>query len=356
MHLRARSSGLAVLVALLLGAPTVAAAATTTVYAGPPAKLVKQVATQLGARQVKKYNPDFNAFFTEHATIHVGDSVSFQNSGFHTIDIPAAGGSDLPFILPGAPVSGVKDAAGNPFWFNGRPSLGFNPALFAPSGGLTYNGDARVDSGLPHGSGPPAPFVVKFTKTGTYRYFCDIHPGMDGVLTVKASHAAIPTARQAHRALVRQVTVDVLRAVATLRTRLPRRTVSLGLTAPGGVELYSMFPAKLTVRRGTVVTFRMSADTRETHTATFGPAAVLTTLSNSIGPGFPAEAAYPSGPTQPVIETLTAHGNGFANTGALDRDPTTPNPASSAIRFNQRGVYHFICVIHSNMKGTITVT
>ena len=42
------------------------------------------------------------------------------------------------------------DAAGSPFWFNNLvPNLGFNPALFAPSGGNTYNGSKACDSGLP---------------------------------------------------------------------------------------------------------------------------------------------------------------------------------------------------------------
>ena len=51
----------------------------------------------------------------------------------------------------------------------------------------------------------------------------------------------------------------------------------------------------------------------------------------------------------------TSHGNGFANTGALDRDPTTRLPATERIDFTTPGTYHFQCLIHPFMHGTIVV-
>jgi plastocyanin len=75
------------------------------------------------------------------------------------------------------PVTGVKDAAGSPFWFNGKVSkLFINPALPSPSGPSTYDGTARAESGLP--AGTPKPYKIKFTKAGTYKYFCDVHQGL----------------------------------------------------------------------------------------------------------------------------------------------------------------------------------
>ena len=50
-----------------------------------------------------------------------------------------------------------------------------------------------------------------------------------------------------------------------------------------------------------------------------------------------------------------AHGNGFANIGGLDRDPTTPLPASGQIKFTTPGTYHYACLIHPFMHGTIIV-
>ena len=52
----------------------------------------------------------------------------------------------------------------------------------------------------------------------------------------------------------------------------------------------------------------------------------------------------------------TSHGDGFGNTGALDRDPGTPTiPASNKIDFTTPGTYHFQCLIHPFMHGTIVV-
>ena len=56
------------------------------------------------------------------------------------------------------------------------------------------------------------------------------------------------------------------------------------------------------------------------------------------------------------LETPTNHGDGFANTGVLDNDPSTATiPSSGKIQFNAPGTYHYICLIHPFMHGTIIV-
>ena len=356
MNHRTRWVGAAAACAALV-VPATAAAATKTVYAGPPPG-AKQLAAKLHATSLAKYQPDINAFFNQHTTIHVGDKVKFVLQGFHTVDIPAAGGSDLPLILPsGGLVSGVNDAAGNPFWFNGKlPNLSFNPMLFKPLGSTTFTGKARFDSGLPLGAGAPKPFSITFTKPGTYKYFCDVHAGMVGYVTVKPKTATVSTAKQDAAAQVKQLTGDIKGALKAVKTKVPANTVSLGQSAPGGVELFSMFPSTLTVPTGTVVTFEISKQSRETHTATFGPQGELMTLSKSFGPSIPAQGVFPSDPTQPVLESPTNHGDGFANIGVVDRDPsTTTIPSSGQIQFTAPGTYQFICLIHPFMHGTIIV-
>ncbi|HUO71689.1 MAG TPA: hypothetical protein VMU39_13020, partial [Solirubrobacteraceae bacterium] len=102
----------------------------------------------------------------------------------------------------------------------------------------------------------------------------------------------------------------------------------------------------------------MSKATEETHTVTFGPTKYLNGLAKGFeGTTFPPAGAYPSDPTQPIVLTPKSHGNGFANLGVLDRDPTTPTiPPSGRIKFTKPGVYHFICLIHTQMQGTIVVS
>jgi plastocyanin len=342
-----------------LAVPAAAVARTKSVIAGPPAATGKIAKPLLPKGFKAKYNPDIADFFLHRVTINAGDSVRFQINGFHTVDIPAKGQGDLPLFLPTKNVTtGVNDAAGNPFWFDGKlPVIGFNPALLGASGGTTYDGSKRIDSGLP--LGPPKPLKVTFTKAGVYKFYCDVHPGMVGYVVVKPRNKPVPTARQDLRSLTSQITRDVLSARKLSRTKVTGDNVSLGASNSFGVELFSMFPATVSVKKGTVVTFAMSKDTRQTHTASFGPLSYVSSLANAFGSSLtlPSEGVYPSSPTQPISETQTAHGNGFANTGVLDQDPTTTAlPPAGKIRFDQAGIYHFICLIHPFMHGTIVVT
>ena len=329
---------------------------TKVVFAGPPPQTQKIAAKLLPKSFVKVYSPDINAFFTKKTTVNVGDTVSFQLGGFHTVDFPGKAGSALPLIVPGNTRATTVDAAGNPFWFDGKvPNVGLNPGLFAGSKAKTYNGSQRWDSGLPIGK--PHPIKLTFTKAGTYKYFCDVHPGMIGTVVVKPAGASIPSAKQDAAATVAQVTTDIKAAAKAAKAKQPADTVSLGESTPGGVELYTMFPASLTVSPGTVVTFRMSKNTFETHTATFGPQSVLGKLAKGFqGANFPAQGVYPSAPPGSLTESPTVHGDGFANVGALDNDAHTAQiPSSGKIDFTTAGTYHFICLIHPFMRGTIVV-
>ncbi len=172
-------AGATIAVALLFSAG--ASAATRVVYAGSPGKLTQKIAAKLIPNVksfIGKYNPDINNFFTQRLTIHTGDTVSFRLEGFHTIDLPGASKSDLPLILPNGTTTGVNDAAGSPFWFNGLPSLGLNPCCLpardrAPT--TAARGSIQAYPWV-----PPKPLNVKFSKPGVYKYFCDVHPGMVG--------------------------------------------------------------------------------------------------------------------------------------------------------------------------------
>jgi plastocyanin len=287
----------------------------------------------------------------------VGDTVEWQGMsiGFHTIDLPGRTGGDIPLITPQGPISGINDAAGNPFWFNGLPNLGFTPSLFAPIGGNTYDGTERVASGLP--LGPPSSFKVTFTKPGVYEYFCDVHYDMHGFIVVKPQGAHIPSQARVAQKVARAEARDLRIAAALDTTQITGNHVSVGVAGRHNVEILAMFPSSLSVSRGTTVSFEMPLLTGETHTVTFGPDDYRNALSNSFTTAtFDPRAIYPSSPTMPIVLTPTSHGNGFANTGALDRDPDTPLPPSGTITFDAPGVYHYECLIHPFMRGTITVS
>jgi plastocyanin len=330
--------------------PAAAAARTQLVWAGGPPSF-QQTMGQL-------YSAEANDFFPRSVTINQGDSIEWQGMSinFHSIDLPGRSGQDLPLILPeGGIVSGVNDAAGNPFWFNGLPNLGFNTRLLGPLGANTYDGSERADSGLP--LGPPSGFRVTFTKPGTYEYFCDVHYDMRGVVVVKPDGAQVPSAADNAATVAKQAQRDLEVAKALAATQVDGNRVDLGEAGKFNVEVLAMFPSTLHVPTGSTVTFQMSPLTGETHTATFGPESYRNELANSfLGAVFDPRAAYPSDPTIPISLSPTSHGNGFANSGALDLDAGTPLPPQSTITFTKPGTYRYQCLIHPFMRGTVVVS
>jgi hypothetical protein len=91
--------------------------------------------------------------------------------------------------------------------------------------------------------------------------------------------------------------------------------------------------------------------------ASDGPEPYRNLLAASfISPTRDPRAIYPSEPTIPIVLSPGTHGNGFANTGALDRDASTPPPQAGTIKFTTPGVYRYQCLIHPFMRGTVMVS
>jgi len=138
------------------------------------------------------------AFITLPAFGPLGRFTLIQGTALAQLDLSPGHvpGTQWPGQVGNFAVAGHRVTAGNPFWFNGKvPVLSFNTALFGRSGPASYNGTTRVDSGLPLGP-KTADFKVKFLTAGTYKYTCDVHYGMRGVVIVKPKGAAVPSAQQ----------------------------------------------------------------------------------------------------------------------------------------------------------------
>lgn len=337
-----------------LALPAAASAATKTVTAGPPGKPPKQPA---GA--------DFNAFFPRTLKVHAGDGVKFQIAGFHAINLPPKGDAAPGFAIPtGTATSGVKDAAGADFWFNGQPAFAFNPVVaVGTKSGLPYTGAKGVQSGLPTEQGKPKPWLVRFTKAGSFDFYCPIHPGMKGKVQVVAKgRKGVPSPK----ADAARAKAQFKQAIAVAK-KLDKRAAPAGDTivagpddAKTGTVLFRFTPAQKTVKVGTPVTLTMTPGTTETHTFTF--ARDLTTLE-PVAQAFvdPAtgqissQVLYPSDVPLPPYDG-SQHGDGFLSTGALDADPKSPPPLKSTVTFSAPGTYNYLCLIHPDMRGTITVT
>jgi plastocyanin len=346
-----------------LGAPAVASAASKDVSLGPP---------RSASKALQKTGSDVNDFFPHRVTIHVGDTVRFIPNNFHTVDLPGSRTRKLPIVSPtGQAIAGSVDALGAPFWFNGQQNVGFTPALL-PSGfgkRRAYTGARAVLSGLPLAN-RPKPMTVRFTKAGTFRYFCDVHPGMSGIVRVVGAARPVPSAAADRQTLRRQEAATLKTAKALPKSATaPANTIDVGLGGKGNVSLFAFVPGTLTVPRGTTVTFRMGSRT-ELHTATIGPGnpgdpKQSTTYLGQVEAGFnqnpiDPRGAYPSEPPGAIAAlTPTSHGNGFWNSGVLDEDPATPAsflPPSRQVTFAAPGTYQVFCLIHPFMHGTINVT
>jgi plastocyanin len=329
-------------------------------------KVVNMGTSPSAAKQLQKLGADVNDFFPHGTTIHVGDSVKFAPTGFHTVDLPAKGGKPLGLFGPAGTTSGVLDAAGNPFWFNGQPMLGFNPALIKGIFGkkVSYTGAKRVESGLPLARRPKA-FTVKFTKAGSYTFYCNVHTGMKGTVKVVSKSRRVPSAKADAKSLKAQVAADVKTAKGLAKTAVAPGNVSVGGSGKGGVELYAMLPATQTVPVGTTLNFAMSAKSFDVHTATFGPGNPETQPTSYLGqlaahfandPVSPSQAIYPSEPPGTVASlSPTLHGNGFWSSGILDTSSATPIPSGNSVTFAAPGTYDFYCMVHPFMHGTVVV-
>jgi plastocyanin len=356
MHGRVAAGALTL--AVSFGAPAAAQAATKTVTAGPFAKQ-KQFQNAFG---------DANEYFRRTVTIHRGDRVRWRINGFHSVTFVPAGEEPPGLLAPQTdnPVTGVNDAAGAPFWFNGQPNLAFNPLAAMRQGGKRFNPDKLMSSGLPLAQGPPPPYTLRFRKTGTFRYLCTVHPGMTGRVKVVGRGRSVPSVRLDRRAARRQLG-ETLRRVKRLTTGIGteslQNTIQAGNDRRTGATVFRFFPASPAYKVGDTVTLQMPRSTSEVHTFTFGPSngrdAYNDELAtNLVGQVFDPRGAYPSEPPPGGIPNYSGamHGNGFYNSGILDGSDASPPPASTQVRFAAPGTFTLICLIHPFMRAEVTVT
>jgi plastocyanin len=343
----------AALVAAAFVVPASAHAATKTVIAGP----LKAAKGVFGG----KATGDVDGFSLNTVTVHVGDSVRWKFNGFHTVTFPKKGSGAIPFVIPDASAkySGINDAAGAAFWFNGTRQLDLNPLSALPQGGKTEDGSQVNGSGAPIGAAKP--YTLKFTKAGSFTYYCVIHPGMKAKVKVVAKGKKIPSAKQDRKAAAKLFATEVKAAKKQSKLTLPKNTIQGG-NDKGKVVQLRFFPKKLSVPVGTSVTMQVKS-LPEIHTFSFGPAAYLQTLASKFvvpqptgALAFNGQIALPSDapPNLPPYDG-TNHGNGYFSTGVLDGDPNSPQPSSAKITFSKAGTYQFICLIHPFMQGTVVV-
>ena len=348
-----------VLAAALLGALTTAgqaAAANYKVFLGEQAR--PPAGTPKGAT--------LDLFLPGNVTVKTGDSITFSSATFHTVAI----GGQAPSLIAPDPehgkYSGINDAAGKPFYFNGLAKFIYNPLALAPFGPHAVTPGAKASSGVLSPNGPkaaPATFTFSFPKAGTYHFYCTIHPGMKATVTVKSGAPPKSPAQVTAQALQETAAAWNKAKQAAAAARPPAKTVYMGVGDSSTILGY--FPRTLKVPVNTTVTF-VNKSPQEPHTVTFGPKKWIQQFSQKTdlfptGPGKPNQAApvipYGSEPKGQYNYDGTNHGNGFFSTPVTSSSKAVPAPQSWKVTFTKPGTFKYICWIHGpDMNGTIVVT
>src|SRR5918993_2712660 len=217
---------------------------------------------------------DTQAFFPKEITINAGDAIYFEfptPPGFHTVTF-LSGEKVPPLIIP-------DESAGTPA--AGPPTLMINPAAAFPSGQDTYDGTGYVNSGLDviRLPGDP-PFMLTFTKPGTYEYQCIPHGVvMKATVVVQETGSAHPEDQaaidargdQERAALIEEGLAEIAEyAEATATTRDDGTTlweVAAGV-GEGQARVMQFLPNALEIKAGDTVRWVNYSKT-EPHTVTF---------------------------------------------------------------------------------------
>lgn len=120
-------------------------------------------------------------FTPKEVSVASGGSVTWNVNGPHTITFNAP--EDARVIIGKGPDGNTHlvEKAASPALFNVPPPPEGEPEGPPPTADLgSFDGSGFANTGIQFGGG----FKVTFTKTGTYRYICTVHPDMEGTVTV----------------------------------------------------------------------------------------------------------------------------------------------------------------------------
>lgn len=284
-----------------------------------------------------------NAFYPRSLEVGVGDTIAWQFQGFHTVT-----------FLSGQQPPPLEVREGDKAYFN--------PKIFFPAGGKAYAGTGFSNSGTPalDPKAPPLKYSLTFTKAGTFRYDCLVHPGMSGTVTVKAHAKRSPAAAASRGRRQQSATIKTgLAAWAAYTLDVMGSTVVAPMLgdAKAGYSLLRFTPKPITVKPGTIVTWKM-ADPFEIHTVTFlggqKPPEFVLVEPQKQGPPKLAINPKAAAPTQ----TKTYDGMGYVNSGILFAPGAPGNPPTSfSLTFTKAGRYDYVCLVHvaEGMKSTVIV-
>jgi plastocyanin len=208
-------------------------------------------------------------------------------------------------------------------------------------------------------------------EPGNYAYFCDLHPGMAGVITVVDDATPIPSPAEALAAGIAELEAQggqALQAAMEASMQPQKFTeagvfqVSAGLQA-GAAHVFGFFPSVAVIEAGQSVTWVIPDNSREPHFVAWPPlmpGSEFEPVFSEAGPPVIAlgDSFYPS------VESGTEIGMGDSfNSGAMMPPVFTSQSftgeglvgPSFTLSFTEPGVYNYVCFVHPGMQGTVVV-
>jgi plastocyanin len=259
-------------------------------------------------------------YYPTALTIDVGDTVkwTFPSGEPHTVTLLAPGGSLPPPNDPSVPI---------------------------PAGGSTFDGTTYTSSGFVLLGGT---YSLKFTKAGTYKFYCLIHSAMIGTITVNPAGTPYPTTQAAYNAQGSAAQAADLAADANALAAFPyppngnHLAVGISPGTPTGppttasvlrfLTAPNLASQTFTIPVGTTLTWT-NLSNNEPHTVTFG----------IVGQPFP-NIAPPGAPTG----NTTYDGTAVSNSGII-----LPGQSYS-LTFTAPGTYSLHCVYHDDTENMIS--
>jgi plastocyanin len=333
----------------------------------------------------------FLSYFPHELSAHPGDTVEFDlaDSGEpHTVTFSTlldaglaaeAAGADpatepnmakLPVLLPDGP-GDANQVAANPCYV-ASGDIPVDPATACPTAEQPALDGTQTffNSGW---MGPDTPFTVTLSpdiKPGTYHYFCLLHrEGMVGTLTVVDPATEVKSPGDATAEGETQIADTVAKLAPAVEAANAAPPAMAGTASPDVQDALStaFFPGTVSIPVGGSVSWTIIGP----HTISFNAPQSATNIrveapdgtvhlnpaaaAPSGGPGAPPPPSTAPDPSVPiVIDAGTWDGTGFLSSGILVSFP--PGPFYQyKVTFSTAGTYKVVCLIHTDMQGTVKV-
>jgi plastocyanin len=341
---------------------------------------------------------EYTDFFTRSVQVHSGDILDFKVAiPDHLVQVTQGSETlarqQFPLFFPDE-----ENALGS-----GGPKILLGPAVLSSLGGgfQTCGADAShpcnpadpstgpAITSFPNGPNSDWFVAINASPGTTFNYFCHLHPGMRGTVTVvDNSNTDIPTPAQVSTAGEQQFNDDKTEAEAAYaQAQIPSFTggargsrtyhVHVGLTTGDEhVAIHDMLPSALNLVSGDIVKYDWQSNVIHTVSFVAGPGlrspfgvdcGTSYVPLNAPPPPLPACTEFENGQPEIIVDPGTrASGQVLnmkfgADSGVLagaDYSAFYGNLGSSswAVKSSQPGSYPYQCTIHDWMTGTLTVS